>query len=138
MSSKFCKNQLYCTVHTFQVCFLTKLYTIFYYLHYFLLFSKFTYYFVWRNLPTNSNYFRQKYTLFLVTLVIINANVLLFLMNNFFYFIEKMAKTTIKFLTIKFKKPTCFNQMNFNCVIEKTFRYLKYVSYKNITIQISS
>ena len=50
--------------------FITKLYTIFYYLHYFLLFSKVTYYFVWRNLPTNSNYFTKIYLLFSVTLVI--------------------------------------------------------------------
>ena len=68
MSSKFCKNQLYSS--HFLVCFITKLYTIFYYLHYFLLFSKVTYYLVWRNLPTNSNYFTKIYLLFSVTLVI--------------------------------------------------------------------
>ena len=69
MNSKFCKNQLYSSL--FLVCLITKLYTIFYYLHYFLLFSKFTYYFVWRNLPTNSNYFTKIYLLFSVTLMII-------------------------------------------------------------------
>ena len=70
MSSKFCKNQLYSSY--FVGFFITKLYTIFYYLHYFLLFSKFTYYFVWRNLPTNSNYFTKIYLLFSVSLVITN------------------------------------------------------------------
>ena len=58
MNSKYCKNQLYSS--HFVVFFITKLYTIFYYLHYFLLFSKCTYYFVWRNLPTNSNYLFYK------------------------------------------------------------------------------
>ena len=52
--------------------FITKLlvYTIFYYLYYFLLFPKHTYYFMWRYLPIYSNYFRKNYTLFLVALVI--------------------------------------------------------------------
>ena len=50
MSSKFCKNQLYNSY--ILGFFITILYTIFYYLHYFLLFSKVNYYFVWRNLPT--------------------------------------------------------------------------------------
>ena len=59
MSFKFCKNQLYSSY--FLDFFITKVYTIFYYLHYFLLFSKFSYYFVWRNLPTNSNYL-EKFT----------------------------------------------------------------------------
>ena len=68
MSSKFCTNQLYSSY--FLGFFITKLYTIFYYLHYFLLFSKVTYYFVWRNLPINNNYFKQIYLLFSVTLII--------------------------------------------------------------------
>ena len=68
MNSKFCKNELYSS--HFLSFFITKLYTIFYYLHYFLLLSKVTYYFVWRNLPTNSNYFTKIYLLFSVTLVI--------------------------------------------------------------------
>ena len=67
MSSKFCKNQLY-SLYILGF-FITKLCTIFYYLHYFLLFSKVTYYFVWRHLPTNSNYFTKIYLLFSVTLV---------------------------------------------------------------------
>ena len=78
MNSKFCKNQLYSSyILNF---FITYLYTIFYYLlvHYFLLFSKFTYYFVWRNLPTNSNYFTKIYLLFSVTL----ANYLILLFKN--------------------------------------------------------
>ena len=68
MSFKFCKNQLYSSY--ILGFFITKLYTIFYYkyLHYFLLFSKVTYYIVWRNLPTNSNYFTKIYLLFSVTL----------------------------------------------------------------------
>ena len=75
LSSKFCKNQFVKFLHFSFV--ITKLYTIstiytiFYYLHYFLLFSKFTYYFVWRNLPTNSNYFTKIYLLFSVSLMII-------------------------------------------------------------------
>ena len=40
MSSKFCKNQVYSSY--ILGFFITKLYTIFYYLHYFLLFSKVT------------------------------------------------------------------------------------------------
>ena len=70
MSSKFCKNQMYSSY--ILGFFITKLYTIFYYLNYFLLFSKVTYYFVWRNLPTNSNYFTKIYLLFSVTLIIIH------------------------------------------------------------------
>ena len=66
MNSRFCKNQLYSS--HFLVFF--SLYTIIYYLHYFLLFSKLTYYFVWRNLHTNSNYFTKIYLLFSVTLVL--------------------------------------------------------------------
>ena len=54
MSSKLCKTQLYSSY--ILGFFITKLYTIFYYLHYFLLFSKVTYYFVWQNLPTNIFY----------------------------------------------------------------------------------
>ena len=68
MNSKFCKKSIV-QLH-FVVYFITKLYTIFYYLHYFLRFSKLTYYFVWRNLPTNSNYFTKIYLLFSVTLLI--------------------------------------------------------------------
>ena len=67
MSSKFCKNQVY-SLYTLGFV-ITKLYTIFYYLHYFLLFSKFIYYFVWRNLATNNNYFTKIYLIFSVTLV---------------------------------------------------------------------
>ena len=69
MSSKFCKTQLYSSY--ILGFFITKLYSIFNYLHYFLPFSKLTYYFVWRNLPTNSNYFTKIYLLFSVTLIII-------------------------------------------------------------------
>ena len=68
MSSKFCRNQLYSSY--ILGFFITKLSTIFYYLHYFLLFSKVTYYFEWRNLPNNSNYFTKIHLLFSVTLVI--------------------------------------------------------------------
>ena len=72
MSSKFCKNQLYSSY--ILGFFITTLYTIFYYLHYFLLFSKVTYYFVWRSLPTNSNYFTKIYLLFSVTLLMSHEN----------------------------------------------------------------
>ena len=78
MSSKFCKNQLYSSC--ILGFFITKLYTIFYYLHYFLLFSKFTYYFVWRNLPTNSNYFYKN-------LLIIFGYSIHYLIILFYYFI---------------------------------------------------
>ena len=64
MSFEYNNNQLY---STYFVGFNNK--TI-YYLHYFLLFSKLTYYFVLQNLPTNSDYFRKNYTLFLVALLI--------------------------------------------------------------------
>ena len=53
MSSKFCKNQLY------SLYFLG------------LFHNKIIYYFVGRNLPTNSNYFTKIYLLFSVTLLII-------------------------------------------------------------------
>ena len=94
MNSKFCKTQLYSSHSQF---FITKLYTIFYYIHYFLLFSKVTYYFVWRNLPTNSNYFTKIYLLFSVTLIIsnftrtyiyVNDNILLY---RFFFSINYLT-----------------------------------------------
>ena len=66
INSKFCKKK---TIVLFSFFLITKLYTIFYYLHYFRRFSKFTYYFVWRNLPININYFTKIYLLFSVTLV---------------------------------------------------------------------
>ena len=65
MSSKLCKNKLYSSY--FLGVFIKK---IIYYFLLFTLFSKFTYYFVWRNLPTNSNYFTKIYLLFSVTLMI--------------------------------------------------------------------
>ena len=46
-----------------------------------LMVSKFTYYFVWRNLPTNSNYFTKIYLLFSVTLVIINRHVFNYILS---------------------------------------------------------
>ena len=76
MSSKFCKNQLYSSY--FLGCFDNKI------IYYFLLFtlfstiSKFTYYFVWRILPTNSNYFTQIYLIFSVTLLICIISINLF------------------------------------------------------------
>ena len=72
MNSKFCKKKSIVQFTCFSFVFITKLYSIFYYLLYFLLFSKFTYYFVWRNLPTNSNYFTKIYLLFSVSLVMTN------------------------------------------------------------------
>ena len=65
MSSKFCKNQLYSSY--ILGFFITKLYTIFYYLHYFRKSLTILY---GENLPTNSNYFTKIYLLFSVTLVI--------------------------------------------------------------------
>ena len=88
MSSKFCKNQLYSSY--ILGFFITKLYTIVYYLHYFLLFSKVTYYFVWRNLPTNSNYFTKIYLLFSVTLIIIQLTFEVLWLRS--YSIELMTK----------------------------------------------
>ena len=77
MSSKFCKNQ-FVQLILFRF-FHNKI------IYYFLLFTltlfstifeshlrlvSYEYYFVWRNLPTNSNYFTKIYLLFSVTLVI--------------------------------------------------------------------
>ena len=73
MSSKFCKKSIVQLI--FLGFFITKLYTIFYYLHYLLLFSKFTYYFVRRNLLTNCNYFKKIYLLFSVTLFLTLLNI---------------------------------------------------------------
>ena len=72
MSSKFCKKTSIVQFILFRYFYNKVLYsTIFYYLHYLLIFSKFTYYFVWQNLPTNSNYFTKIYLLFSVTLLIV-------------------------------------------------------------------
>ena len=65
MSFEFSNNKL-CS--TYFVIHNKSIYVLL--LRYFLLFLKPTYYFVWRNLPTNSNYFWKNYTLFLVALII--------------------------------------------------------------------
>ena len=87
MNSKFCKKKSI-VQFTLLSFFITQLYTIFYYLHYFLLFSKFNYYFVWQNLPTNSNYFTKIYLLFSVTLLISHMHTCIFVNYELQYIVR--------------------------------------------------
>ena len=79
MSSEFSKNQLYSEYVLGFV--ITKLYTIFYYLHYFLLFTHLLFCMA---LSTNSNYFRKNYTLVLVALLITISSIFLSGMSEVF------------------------------------------------------
>ena len=116
MNSKFCKKSI--VQFTLFSFFITKWYTIFYYLHYFLLFPKFTYYFVWRNLPTNSNYFTKIYLLFSVTLIIIykvsDMQLILLLIQQIWDFTKLFSANNSRFIQHGLDKSNIrFNRMTF-------------------------